>query len=33
VIAAYAPFCEVFECWTTRQLEDFVKSLTAAALR
>jgi uncharacterized protein with von Willebrand factor type A (vWA) domain len=31
VIAAYAPFCEVFECWTTRQLEDFVKSLTSAA--
>jgi uncharacterized protein with von Willebrand factor type A (vWA) domain len=28
VIAAYAPYCEVFECWTTRQLEDFVKSLT-----
>jgi hypothetical protein len=31
VIAAYAPFCEVFECWTTRQLEDFVRSLTASA--
>jgi uncharacterized protein with von Willebrand factor type A (vWA) domain len=28
VIAAYAPHCEVFECWTTRQLEEFVKSLT-----
>ncbi len=28
VIAAYAPYCEVFECWTTRQLEDFVKALT-----
>lgn len=28
VIAAYAPYCEVFECWTTRQLEEFVKSLT-----
>jgi uncharacterized protein with von Willebrand factor type A (vWA) domain len=28
VIAAYAPYCEVFECWTTRQLEDFVRSLT-----
>jgi uncharacterized protein with von Willebrand factor type A (vWA) domain len=31
VIAAYAPFCEVFECWTTRQLEEFVRSLTASA--
>jgi len=30
VIAAYAPFCEVFECWTTRQLEDFVRSLASA---
>jgi hypothetical protein len=30
VISAYAPFCEVFECWTTRQLEDFVRSLSAA---
>jgi uncharacterized protein len=29
VIAAYAPYCEVFECWTTRQLEEFVKSLSA----
>jgi len=28
VIAAYEPFCEVFECWTARQLEDFVKALT-----
>jgi uncharacterized protein with von Willebrand factor type A (vWA) domain len=28
VIAAYAPHCEVFECWTTRQLEEFVRSLT-----
>jgi len=33
VIAAYAPFCEVFECWTTRQLEEFVKSLTTTAQR
>jgi uncharacterized protein with von Willebrand factor type A (vWA) domain len=32
VIAAYAPFCEVFECWTTRQLEDFVRSLTSSAV-
>ncbi|MGA2469768.1 MAG: VWA domain-containing protein [Solirubrobacteraceae bacterium] len=31
VMAAYAPFCEVFECWTTRQLEDFVNSLAAGA--
>jgi hypothetical protein len=30
VISAYAPFCEVFECWTARQLEDFVRSLSAA---
>jgi uncharacterized protein with von Willebrand factor type A (vWA) domain len=29
VISAYEPHCEVFECWTTRQLEDFVRSLTA----
>jgi uncharacterized protein with von Willebrand factor type A (vWA) domain len=28
VIAAYEPFCEAFECWTTGQLEDFVKALT-----
>jgi hypothetical protein len=28
VIAAYANYCEAFECWTTRQLEDFVKALT-----
>ena len=28
VIAAYEPFCEAYECWTTRQLEDFVKALT-----
>jgi uncharacterized protein len=28
VIAAYEPFCEAYECWTTRQLEDFVRSLT-----
>ena len=29
VIDAYTPFCTAFECWTTRQLEDFVKALTA----
>ena len=28
VISAYEPFCEAHECWTTRQLEDFVKALT-----
>jgi uncharacterized protein with von Willebrand factor type A (vWA) domain len=33
VIDAYTPFCTAFECWTTRQLEDFVKALTAAAPR
>ncbi|CAB4936235.1 unannotated protein [freshwater metagenome] len=29
VIGAYAPYCETFECWTTAQLEEFVKALTA----
>jgi uncharacterized protein len=28
VIATYEQFCEAHECWTTRQLEDFVKALT-----
>ena len=28
VISAYTPFCEAYECWTTPQLEDFVKALT-----
>jgi uncharacterized protein with von Willebrand factor type A (vWA) domain len=28
VIAAYEPHCEAFECWTTGQLEDFVRALT-----
>jgi nitrate reductase delta subunit len=28
VIAAYEEHCEAFECWTTTQLEDFVKALT-----
>jgi len=28
VVSAYAPYCELHECWTTRQLEDFVKALT-----
>ena len=30
VIDAYMPFCRAFECWTTRQLEDFVKALTGS---
>ncbi|HXR13165.1 MAG TPA: VWA domain-containing protein [Solirubrobacteraceae bacterium] len=33
VIDAYTPHCTAFECWTTRQLEDFVKALTATATR
>jgi uncharacterized protein with von Willebrand factor type A (vWA) domain len=32
VISAYTPFCEAYECWTTRQLEDFVKALTQPAV-
>jgi uncharacterized protein with von Willebrand factor type A (vWA) domain len=28
VIDAYARHCDAFECWTTSQLEDFVKALT-----
>jgi uncharacterized protein len=28
VIATYERHCEAFECWTTGQLEDFVKALT-----
>jgi uncharacterized protein with von Willebrand factor type A (vWA) domain len=28
VISAYEQHCEAYECWTTRQLEDFVKALT-----
>jgi uncharacterized protein with von Willebrand factor type A (vWA) domain len=28
VISAYEPWCEAFECWTTGQLEEFVKALT-----
>jgi uncharacterized protein with von Willebrand factor type A (vWA) domain len=28
VVSAYAPFCELHECWTTKQLEEFVKALT-----
>src|SRR4051794_37063698 len=28
VIRAYEQYCEAYECWTTQQLEDFVKALT-----
>ncbi|HEX5223553.1 MAG TPA: VWA domain-containing protein [Solirubrobacteraceae bacterium] len=28
VIAAYEQHCKAFECWTTAQLEDFVRALT-----
>jgi uncharacterized protein with von Willebrand factor type A (vWA) domain len=28
VIATYERYCDAYECWTTRQLEDFVKALT-----
>jgi uncharacterized protein with von Willebrand factor type A (vWA) domain len=28
VISAYEEHCEAYECWTTQQLEDFVKALT-----
>jgi uncharacterized protein len=28
VIDAYERHCEAYECWTTRQLEDFVRALT-----
>ena len=31
VVRAYAPFCELHECWTTPQLEDFVRALTRPA--
>lgn len=27
VISAYEQYCEAFECWTTEQLEEFVKAL------
>jgi uncharacterized protein with von Willebrand factor type A (vWA) domain len=32
VIAAYEQYCTAFECWTTAQLEDFVKALTRPVL-
>jgi uncharacterized protein with von Willebrand factor type A (vWA) domain len=28
VIAAYEQYCHAYECWTTQQLEEFVKDLT-----
>ena len=28
VISAYEEYCTAFECWTTAQLEDFVRALT-----
>jgi uncharacterized protein len=31
VIAAYERHCTAFECWTTAQLEEFVKALTGSA--
>jgi uncharacterized protein with von Willebrand factor type A (vWA) domain len=31
VIAAYEQYCEAYECWTTPQLEDFVRALTRPA--
>ncbi|HST56691.1 MAG TPA: VWA domain-containing protein [Solirubrobacteraceae bacterium] len=33
VIAAYEQHCTAFECWTTAQLEDFVKALTRPGLQ
>jgi uncharacterized protein len=33
VIRAYEEHCEAFECWTTQQLEDFVKKLTTPVPR
>ena len=30
VIAAYEEHCRAFECWTTQQLEDFVKALAGS---
>jgi uncharacterized protein with von Willebrand factor type A (vWA) domain len=32
VIAAYERYCTAFECWTTPQLEDFVRALTRPAI-
>jgi uncharacterized protein len=33
VIAAYEEHCTAFECWTTTQLEDFVRALTRPELQ
>jgi uncharacterized protein len=33
VIDAYTPYCTAFECWTTHQLEEFVKALAASSAR
>ena len=33
VIAAYEQYCTAFECWTTAQLEDFVRGAGAARRR
>jgi uncharacterized protein len=32
VIAAYEQYCTAFECWTTSQLEEFVRALTRPGL-
>jgi uncharacterized protein with von Willebrand factor type A (vWA) domain len=32
VMAAYEPYCRAFECWTTSQLEDFVRALAQPEL-
>jgi uncharacterized protein with von Willebrand factor type A (vWA) domain len=32
VIAAYEQYCTAFECWTTAQLEDFVRALARPAI-
>ncbi len=32
VISAYERYCHAFECWTTRQLEDFVEALANPAV-
>ena len=31
VISAYERYCEAYECWTTKHLEEFVKALTRPA--
>jgi uncharacterized protein with von Willebrand factor type A (vWA) domain len=32
VMATYEPYCHTFECWTTTQLEDFVRALASPEL-